>query len=269
MAKLLMVEQDAMSPGELIVCGRHYHLERASANSPSQGPVWFQSGHPQEDRDFLEKGITTHYSLHIDSVNGNPANAEDYQQVAELLEIKFEEPLAPKPVEGSLTSTDEARIRAWLGCDDAEVDDDGDVWVQYPMRGQWLTAEQKARYLDLREQGQFKDVPVEAANAGRLFGYQIDLDERGYFEATVYSDKGEAIASIRAGASLDEDETSIFEDGFMRDKHDLKGLTEYLQSLGEIPADGQVLTMDEFEQRLSDVQSSEVPETRAGKGLSM
>lgn len=83
-----------------------------------------------------------------------------------------------------------------------------------------------------------------------LYGYYINLDERGDFYADVRDADGQTVFEIRAGASLDEDESSIFEDGFMRDKDDLAGLTEHLRSLGVIPQDAKVLSASEFEQRL-------------------
>ncbi|WP_323025771.1 hypothetical protein [Castellaniella sp.] len=91
------------------------------------------------------------------------------------------------------------------------------------------------------------------------FGYYIDLDERGDFVADVRNAEGKTVYEIRAGDSLDEDESSIFDDGYMRDKHDVSGLTEYLRSLGVIPQDARVLPMQEFEQRLEARADAEAP----------
>lgn len=91
---------------------------------------------------------------------------------------------------------------------------------------------------------------VEDKQRDPLYGYYINLDERGDFYADVRDADGSTVFEIRAGESLGEDESSIFEDGFMRDKHDLSGLTEHLRSLGVIPQDAEVLTASEFEQRL-------------------
>lgn len=55
--------------------------------------------------------------------------------------------------------------------------------------------------------------------------YFINLDERGEFYADVRRN-GDTIFEIQG--------FEIFEDGFMRNKHDLAGLTEYLNSLGLI-----------------------------------
>lgn len=61
--------------------------------------------------------------------------------------------------------------------------------------------------------------------------YHINLDERGSFCADVRRD-GKTILDIKAGNELEEDETSIFEDGFMVSKTDLVGLGDYLKHLG-------------------------------------
>lgn len=79
------------------------------------------------------------------------------------------------------------------------------------------------------------------------FGYYIDLDERGDFQADVRDSSGKTVFEICAGSSLGEDESNIFDDGFMSDKHDVAGLTEYLRDIGVIPSNGMILTMQEFE----------------------
>lgn len=55
------------------------------------------------------------------------------------------------------------------------------------------------------------------------FTYTIDMDERGEFRATVYGPGEKEVLEVN-------DET--FEDGFMKNKNDLKGLAEYLEDLG-------------------------------------
>lgn len=50
-----------------------------------------------------------------------------------------------------ITTKDEPLIREWLNCTMASVDADGDVWVEGPMNGHWLSADRKAEYLDWRE----------------------------------------------------------------------------------------------------------------------
>lgn len=92
-----------------------------------------------------------------------------------------------------------------------------------------------------------------------LYGYFVNLDERGDFYADVRDAEGRTVFEIRAGDSLGEDESSIFEDGFMRDKDDLPGLTDYLRSLGVIPQDAEVLSSSDFEQRLDASDDDDEP----------
>ncbi len=65
--------------------------------------------------------------------------------------------------------------------------------------------------------------------------HHVNLDERGSYFADVRKADGETIFEIRAGDSLEEGETSIFEDGFMKNADDMAGLRNYLESLGIIP----------------------------------
>jgi hypothetical protein len=66
----------------------------------------------------------------------------------------------------------------------------------------------------------------------RLYGLFINLDERGEFFADVRDTKGNTVYEIHG--------FDIFEDGFMQHKHDVEGLTEYLQQLGVILKDSEV-----------------------------
>jgi hypothetical protein len=68
----------------------------------------------------------------------------------------------------------------------------------------------------------------------KLF-YFINLDERGSFSADVRDAAGKTLFEIKAGNELEEGETSIFEDGFMKHKHDMDGLADYLTDLGIAP----------------------------------
>lgn len=96
-----------------------------------------------------------------------------------------------------------------------------------------------------------------SASKAAIFGYYIDLDERGSFRADVRNVDGETVFEVLAGDELPEGESSIFDDGFMGNTNDLYGLTQYLRSLGTIPADGIVLPMAQFEASL------EAPEPEA------
>ena len=68
------------------------------------------------------------------------------------------------------------------------------------------------------------------------YKYFINLDERGSFLADVRNSKGKTVFEIKAGDELAEDETSIFDDGFMSHKNDLEGLETYLKDLSVIGA---------------------------------
>lgn len=76
------------------------------------------------------------------------------------------------------------------------------------------------------------DMEKKVEETPKIFTYQIDLNERGSFRASVSSPDGKTVFTIRAGNELGEDETSIFEDGYMKHIHDMKGLKEYLVQMG-------------------------------------
>lgn len=95
-----------------------------------------------------------------------------------------------------------------------------------------------------------------------IYGYYINLDERGSFYADVRNARGSTVYEIRD--EPDDDSTSIFEDGFMRDKHDLDGLETYLRDLGIIPNDGRILPLNDFE-RLVDLSDASNPDESAAK----
>ena len=69
-----------------------------------------------------------------------------------------------------------------------------------------------------------------------VFHYHVNLNERGSYRADVRDGFGNTVYEILAGNELAEDESSIFEDGFMRNDHDMEGLSEYLTDLGIVPA---------------------------------
>ena len=64
------------------------------------------------------------------------------------------------------------------------------------------------------------------------FEYYINLNERGSFFADVRNSSGKTVFTIKAGNELEEGESSIFEDGFMKNIHDTDGLKEHLVQLG-------------------------------------
>lgn len=74
-----------------------------------------------------------------------------------------------------------------------------------------------------------------------VFTYVINLDERGCFYADVRDPQDKTVYEIRIEGNPENDST-IFEDGFMKHKHDTEGLREYLVSLG-IMKEGQDLAI--------------------------
>lgn len=91
-----------------------------------------------------------------------------------------------------------------------------------------------------------------------IFGYYVNLDERGEFYADVRRPDGTTVYEVRIP---DEDGGSIIEDGYMSHKEDTTGLSTYLQCLGVIPLEGEVLCMADFEERLSHAEEPETDDT--------
>lgn len=71
----------------------------------------------------------------------------------------------------------------------------------------------------------------EAVLKPHVYTYHINLDERGSFYADVRNKSGKTVFEIKAGNELEDGETSIFDDGFMKDKNDIVGLQQYLRDL--------------------------------------
>lgn len=85
----------------------------------------------------------------------------------------------------------------------------------------------------------------EAELNENIFGYYINLDERGDFYADVRDVDGNTVYEIRG---LD-----FFDDGFMSDKYDLIGLELLLTKLEVIPEGSDLLEMAEFESRVDEL----------------
>lgn len=90
---------------------------------------------------------------------------------------------------------------------------------------QWLEAGQKSGWLKTTT-ADFTPFPPAT------YQYYINLNERGSFYADVRNQNGNTVFEIKAGNELGPDESSIFEDGFMKNIHDMDGLKAYLVSLG-------------------------------------
>lgn len=87
-------------------------------------------------------------------------------------------------------------------------------WIEAGKRGGWI------------KQSQMQPFPPAT------YEYWINLNERGSFYADVRNSSGKTVFEIKAGDELGPDESSIFDDGFMKHIHDMDGLKAYLVQLG-------------------------------------
>lgn len=80
--------------------------------------------------------------------------------------------------------------------------------------------------------------------SGGKLGFYINLDERGEFYADIRDMDGVTVWEVRS-----DDDGSLWpvEYGYMRNKEDLEGLSEYLSSVGIIPEWAEILPADAFE----------------------
>ncbi len=77
----------------------------------------------------------------------------------------------------------------------------------------------------------------------KLFGYYINLDERGDFSADVRNEKMETVFDIHG--------LEFFADGFMEDKNDIPGLRDHLADIGIIGEYDDLLDTQDFERALA------------------
>lgn len=122
-------------------------------------------------------------------------------------------------------------------------------WEEMGRKGGWMRTSQEYTYDTLPSSGPRdtsippKKMPESIKSAPKKewdiynqppakFMYFINLDERGSFYADVRNTSGNTVFEIKAGNELGPDESSIFEDGYMKNKYDLEGLKEYLVELG-------------------------------------
>ena len=82
---------------------------------------------------------------------------------------------------------------------------------------------------------------MNESGKSNIYTYHINLNERGSFIADVRNAKGKTVYEIKAGDELGEDETSIFDDGYMKNIHDIGGLEEYLKEMQVIPNDAKII----------------------------
>lgn len=86
-----------------------------------------------------------------------------------------------------------------------------------------------------------------------IYGYYVNLDERGSFYADVRDAAGQTVFEIRA----DGEEIDLVDAGYMRHKTDVDGLAEHLRALEIIPQDAEVLGSRDFEERLEQADEDE------------
>ncbi|MCW3784308.1 hypothetical protein [Defluviimonas salinarum] len=226
------------------------------SSSVPDARTWFENSTPPMTRDRIEKGIELHYSLHIHEVDGRPADTEDIVAIGELLGIVFG---------GAPDLEDRRRARADAAFEAADFggidvagtsgwETDGEhrlartVYLDYggetshPMR---FAVEFKP-WMALHGEPEF-ELPEIPEAAPKIFGYYVDLDERGEFRADVRDAEGKTVFEIHCS---DEEGWDIFEDGFMKNKEDISGLQEHLSALGILGKGAELLSMSAFESRL-------------------
>ena len=86
-----------------------------------------------------------------------------------------------------------------------------------------------------------------------IYGYYINLDERGSFYADLRDASGETVFEIRA----DGEEIDLVDAGYMRHKTDIDGLAEHLRALEIIPRDAEILDSRRFEERLECLENDD------------
>lgn len=87
------------------------------------------------------------------------------------------------------------------------------------------------------------------------YKYVIDLDERGQFQAHVEDHDGKTVWEVSYPEYYQDDETgeemensTIFDDGYMKDTEDVDGLEKYLKQMGTMPEDAELKSEDEFDE---------------------
>lgn len=77
---------------DLVRHSRDYGISEPSSTDPSMTPnIWFRSTYPREERAYFEQGVEKYYSLHIHEVNGHPPGSAEYQRVADLVGVRFDQ----------------------------------------------------------------------------------------------------------------------------------------------------------------------------------
>jgi len=120
--------------------GTYDYSEHGTVDAAAEALLseWWTPGHELSRDDALAQCLES-----IEWYWPSEALAKAGEGYAWPLELGFVEaaPLTEDDVEG---------IREWANCETAEVDSDGDVWIEGPQTGHWLSAEKKAEYVTWR-----------------------------------------------------------------------------------------------------------------------
>lgn len=82
-----------------------------------------------------------------------------------------------------------------------------------------------------------------------IFGFFVNLDERGDFYADVRNSEGKTVLEIKTGPNGEPPE--LIESGYMTNKQDIQGLTDYMREMSLIGKEDRVLPSAKFESELS------------------
>lgn len=93
---------------------------------------------------------------------------------------------------------------------------------------------------------------LESPSENNIFCYYIRKDACNDFIADVLNFEGESVFEVRDGISLHGEESIPLNYGFMRDKYDISGLSDYLRDRKVIPNHARILTMRIFEKEIED-----------------
>jgi hypothetical protein len=91
------------------------------------------------------------------------------------------------------------------------------------------------------------------------YKYVIDLDERGQFQAHVEDHGGKTVWEVSYPEYYQDDETgeemensTIFDDGYMKNTEDVEGLENYLKQVGTMPQEAELKSEEDFEENDDD-----------------
>jgi len=182
---------------------------------------------------------------------GIDADDDWVSQMAESMGIESSDKAGPGSVEAWLSQIEDVVKRFYdhanMLSDSLDMQDLVDfAYVMNAMDHPQLGFEVRARVAAARDEV----LDLAELQGKPLFGYFINLDERGSFQADVRDKDGTTLYEVRGGDELQEDDESLVSMGYMSDFHDTTGLQGYLQQMGVLSADAQLMPSADFEQAL-------------------